>query len=525
MKTAILGIALQLVAGFSVCADVSLPPLFADNMVIQRSIKAPIWGWADPGKEVTVTASWGKSATAVAGPDRRWVVRLDTPEAGGPHTVEIKGSTSITLKNVLSGDVWVCSGQSNMEWHLNRTANATAEIARADFPGIRYFDVQNAGSPTIKKNYSGNWRVCTPQVVAKFAATAYYFGKEINRSQNIPIGLLSINWGGTRIEPWIPSVGFRAMPELKRELAEIERLDPTTELGNPVFKAYVAKLKAWIPEAEKCLNERKPLPLKPKKPEWSHKLWTHQNCTWTYNGMIAPILPFAIKGAIWYQGESNGGEDRKTYGAKMEALIRGWRNVWKQGDFPFYTVQLPNFGKSNPNLPAGGDGWARVRQAQLDTLSLPNTGVAVAIDLGSASNLHPKNKQDVGKRLAQWALARDYGQDIVPSGPVYKQLTVQGNQAVLSFDYVGSGLMVGKKEGLAPTVEDKAGKLSWFAISGADKKWHWAQAVIEGDTVIVTSPEVSTPVAVRYAYAMHPKGCNLYNRDGLAASPFTTEAK
>ena len=209
----------------------------------------------------------------------------------------------------------------------------------------------------------------------------------------------------------------------------------------------------------------------------------------------------------------------------MEGLIQGWRTVWDQGDFPFYTVQLPNFRTSDPENPAGGDGWTKVRQAQLDTLSLTNTGVAVAIDVGDGGDLHPPNKRDVGKRLAQWARAKDYGRDIVPSGPIYKGFSVQGPRAILSFDHVGKGLMVGKKTEPFYAVADEGATLTWFAISGADKQWHWGDAVIEGETVVVTSPNVPVPVAVRYAYAMHPEGCNLYNKDGLPASPFTTEPR
>jgi sialate O-acetylesterase len=503
-------------------ADIKLPPLFSSDMVIQRSTEAPIWGWGKESEEVSVTTSWGASGTATADRNGRWEVRLKTPGAGGPHTIEIKGTNTVTLRNVFSGDVWVCSGQSNMEWPLARTTGAQEEMARADFPRIRHFKMHRAFDSTAKRAYQGRWEVCSPRTAGRFTAVGYYFGKQIHLDQKIPIGLLGINWGGTRIEPWTPPAGLRSVPELKGLVDEIERMDPQTEAGNAVFKDYVARLKTWLPEAEMALAERRGLPPQPEAPHWRFGN-NNQNSTFIYNGMIAPMLPFAIKGAIWYQGESNGGESREVYRAKMKALINGWRSVFDQGDFPFYYVQLANLNRSNPDNPAGGDGYARVRQAQFDTLALTNTGMAVIIDIGEAGDIHPRNKMDVGKRLARWALAKTYGERTVPSGPIYRGMKVEGNKAILSFDYVGSGLMVGKKEGMSATVEDKGAKLKWFAIEGKDRRWHWADAVIEGDTVVVSSTDVPEPVAVRYAYAMNPAGCNLYNREGLPASPFTTE--
>jgi sialate O-acetylesterase len=239
-----------------------------------------------------------------------------------------------------------------------------------------------------------------------------------------------------------------------------------------------------------------------------------------YNGMIAPVVPYAIRGALWYQGESNGGEGA-TYLHKMSALVGGWRQVWSEGDFPFYYVQLANFQQSDPSKPAGGDGWANLREAQLKALVIPNTGMAVIIDIGDAANVHPKDKQDVGKRLALWALAGTYGKkDLVFSGPLYKSHAIAGNKIRIAFDHVGGGLIVGEKRGLAPVAEVKDGKLKWFAIAGEDNVWHWADAVIDGPTVVVSSAEVANPVAVRYAFAMNPEGANLYNKEGLPASPF-----
>jgi len=244
-----------------------------------------------------------------------------------------------------------------------------------------------------------------------------------------------------------------------------------------------------------------------------------------YNAMVHPLLPLPIKGALWYQGESNGDEG-DTYYDKMKALIGGWRTQWKQGDFPFYYVQLANF-QAVSEEPAGGNGWAKLREAQTKSLTLPNTGMAVILDtvpLAEAGDIHPKNKYDVGMRLARWALAHDYGQKLEVSGPLFKVLKIEGGKVRLAFDHFGSGLMVGKKEGRNPAVEDKQGKLKRFAIAGADKKWFWADAVIVDNTVTVSSPDVKEPVAVRYAYQMNPDGANLYNREGLPASPFRTDA-
>lgn len=503
-------------------AEVSLPALFANDMVIQRNTQAPVWGWADPGEQVTVTASWGGEARATADQNGRWEVRLATPEAGGPHTLTLEGTNTLTLENVLSGDVWICSGQSNMEWPLSRTTGAMEEIASAETPGIRLFQMHKQFGPEVLETYKGDWRICSPKTAGSFTAVGYYFGKEIHLDQKIPIGLLSISWGGTRIEAWTAPVGFRQVPELSEFVEEQERMDPTTDRGNMAYLKYVSELETWIPQAKRQLAHRQELSPIPEAPQWRYS-GNNQDSSFIFNGMIAPILPLAVKGVIWYQGESNGGESREVYRAKMKGLIGGWRSVFDQGEFPFYFVQLANLNTSDPNNPEAGKGYARVRQAQFDSLGIPHTGMAVAIDVGESKDIHPRNKRDVGKRLSRWALARDYGKVLVPSGPLYKQMTVDGNRAVLSFDYVGGGLMVGKKEGMAPAVEDPNAKLKWFAIQGQDNRWRWGDAVITGDTVEVSSPEVSVPKAVRYAYAFNPEGCNLYNREGLPASPFTTE--
>ena len=312
--------------------------------------------------------------------------------------------------------------------------------------------------------------MCTPQTAGGFTAVGFYFARDVQAKTGIPIGLLDDSWGGSKIEPWIASAGIELVPELSG-----------AQGGNG----------------------------------WSGM----------YNAMIHPLTRFPIKGVLWYQGESNGGEGESYY-QKMSALVLGWRKVWQQNEMPFYFVQLANFQGANDN-PAGGDGWSKLREAQTKALLIPNTGMAVIIDtvpLNEAGDIHPKNKFDVGSRLARWSLSRDYGQkDMVVSGPLYKSLQVDGSKVRLAFDHIGSGLIVGAKQGRAAAVEDKEGKLKRFAIAGADKKWFWAEALIEKDTVVLSSAEVLEPVAVRYAYAMNPDGANLYNREGLPASPFRTD--
>jgi sialate O-acetylesterase len=279
-------------------------------------------------------------------------------------------------------------------------------------------------------------------------------------------------------------------------------------------------MKIWLPEAEKMVKDGKLPTTMPVAPGGNN---THQFPTMIFNAMVNPIIKYGIKGVIWYQGESNGGEG-VSYKNKMNALISDWRNLWQQGDFPFYFVQLANYRTSNPNNPAGGDGWAKLREAQLNTLSVvPNTGMAVIIDIGEANDIHPKDKQDVGKRLAAWALKKDYNKDVVLSGPLFKDCKIEGSKAIISFDHTGSGLTAGIKNGIEPFKETPDAKLKWIAIAGADKKWHWADAVIDGNKLIVSSDKVKNPVAVRYAFTMNPQGANLYNKEGFPASPFRTD--
>lgn len=503
-------------------AEVKLPSLFNDSMVIQRETQAPVWGWADAGEKVSVEASWGAKAQSVADAKGKWMVKLATPKAGGPHTIQVIGSNTIELNDVLSGDVWICSGQSNMEWNVHNSINGKAEIEAANFPMIRHYDVPHLNHLNPRKDHPGTWAVCSPKNVRSFTAVGYFFAREIHRDQNVPVGILSLNWGGTRIEPWIPPAGFHAVPELEEIAKQVDVMNPQSAAGKAAYSAYLKKLKVWVKDSELALNNGEVPADHPQRPSYEGNQ-AHQAPTVIYNSMIHPVVPSAIKGAIWYQGEANGSEGL-SYQHKMQGLVKGWRSVFQQGDFPFYFVQLANFQKSDPKRAEGGDGWARVRQAQLQSLQIKNTGMACAIDVGEAKDIHPRNKQDVGRRLARWALVNDYGKkNLVASGPLYKSMKTQGAEAVIEFDHVGSGLMVAEKSGLAPAKETQGAPLKWFSIQAEAGQWYKADAKIQGDTVVVSNPQVKNPVAVRYGYTMNPEGANLYNKDGLPASPFTTD--
>ena len=461
-------------------ANVTLHGLFTDHMVLQREAPLAVSGQAEPGEKVTVTYA-GRSQATVAGQNGTWSVTLKAMKAStnaAPFTVQ--GKNTIVLQDVVVGDVWVCSGQSNMEFGLGG-CQRPADVQSADFPLLRQFHVPRRQAAAPCDQVQGAWVVCSPQTAAGFTAVGFYFARQVYKTTGVPIGLINASWGGTPIEPWVAPAGLALVPQAMRQ--EI-----------PIGAPHV-----W------------------------HEL---------YFGMIHPLTRLPIKGALWYQGESNAifNQDpnrEESYLAKEKALISSWRKAWGVGDFPFYLVQLASFQPPN-NGPEGGQPWARICMAQFRALTIPHTGMAVAIDLadpGNPGDIHPKNKKDVGERLALWALAKDYGKKVPAySGPLYQSMKVEGHKIRLRFDSVGSGLVVARKSGYEPPVQEPRGKLQRFAIAGADRKWVWADAVIDGKTVVVSSPEVPNPVAVRYAFATNPEGCNLYNKEGLPASPFRTDA-
>jgi len=502
MVLIIFGVLLLVSAGAAL-ADIKLPAVISDNMVLQGNKKVSIWGWAEPGEEVMVSVSWHRMKWAVtAGKNGKWMFKMNSPKMGGPYEMTISGKNTITLKNIMVGEVWVCSGQSNMQMSVKSSANAEQEIAAADYPNIRLFTVERKVAEQPQSDCVGSWTLCSPQTVPGFSAVAYYFGRELHEELDVPIGLIHTSWGGTPAEAWTR----REVLEKEADASPIlERYDDAVAKYPQAKKEYEQKLIEWKKAVEKAKAEGERTPRRPGAPLGPGH---HHSPAGLYNAMIAPLIPYGIQGAIWYQGESNASrayQYRKLFGR----MIQNWRKDWGQGKFPFLFVQLANFRAVNPQ-PSESD-WAELREAQLMTLALPNSGMAVIIDIGEADDIHPKNKQDVGKRLALWALAKSYGKELVYSGPIYKSMKIEGEKIILHFAQVGGGLVAGPDE-----------PLKGFAIAGADRKFVWADAKIDGDSVVVSSDEVSTPVAVRYAWADNPV-CNLYNEEGLPASPFRTD--
>jgi len=511
-------------------ADVQPSALFADGMVIQRETQAPVWGTADAGEHVTVSASWGKTAATTADASGKWMVKLKTPKAGGPHTLTIQGNNSVEIKDVLSGEVWFCSGQSNMDFEMKKLAVGSPkritpehepaanyikkEIATAKDHLLRQFTVNKAVSPLEPlTTLEGGWMDSSPQHNPDFSATAYFFGRELRKELNVPVGLIKCAWGGTRIEPWIPAEAFQQDKEMA---VYFESNRSALETWNPkqAEADYQAAVKRWSAKR----NGRKPR--KPSDPKASQ-----QFPATLFNGMVNPVIPYAIKGAIWYQGESNVGHNTHKYEHNFRTMISSWREHWGQGDFPFYFAQLANF-RYPVTEPVEFDTWALIFDQQRRTLGLKNTGMAVLNDIGEAKDIHPHNKMDVGKRLALWALKNDYKQKVtVCSGPLYKSHSIKGDQVIIKFDSAGSGLMAGSKIGMADTqATDEV--LKHFQICGADRQWQWANVEITGkDTIAVSHPDIANPTVVRYAWAKNPKSANLYNKQGLPASIFTTEAE
>ena len=469
---------------------VSLPNVIGDHMVLQRNLPVPIWGWADPKEEVTVTFS-NQSKTTTADTNGNWMVKLDPLSAHTqPATLSVQGTNKIELQNILVGEVWICSGQSNMEWHVRQCANQQEEIANANYPQIRLFDVPgHTIHPIPQAKGNGNWQVCSPTTIATFSATGYYFGRRVHKALNVPVGLIGSNWGGTRIEPWTTIGGFKSVPELSSLADQVASYTPSTRIG------------AGSPSA-------------------------------IYNSMVHPLTPFALRGAIWYQGESNGNEGESYY-QKKHALVNGWRKAFQNPDLAFYWTQLCSWDHGNllkkgeVDKHAWARDWGPLREAQFKALDIPNSGMAVIIDLADAHNpgdIHPRNKQDVGWRLAQWALHQTYGKkDLIPSGPLLEKQEIEKGKIRLSFKYTGRGLMIGEKKGAEPTKPLPNGKLAEFEIAGADKKWFPADAQIDGHQVVVSSTQVKEPIAVRYAFYICPIRANLYNQEGLPASPFRTD--
>jgi sialate O-acetylesterase len=624
-------------------AEPRLPHIFSDHMVFQRELPIAVWGWADPGERVSVTLA-SHARTVVAGVDGHWSVSLPAMQAGGPFTVVVRGKKRILFKDVMIGEVWIASGQSNMTYALSGATGAAEEIPRANYPNIRLFTVPKKIALTPQDDtLPAHWQICSPDTAKSFSAVGYFFARDLHKALGVPVGIILSAWPGTLGEEWTDAKSLVAEPilrpiverwnsapasvkgfaakqaDISLEFDDFELLpsagdtqstpisnfddggarthaggvwtyswqdapEATFELAAPGRggAGYAARVAGKLDGASSALLQAnfnmdgsaadlsafagiqfwvrgrgsfQFQTLQPTISDWDNygvermeatnqwkqvKIWFKdlKQAGWgvsapftagaltgfvinamapigdpdrppagLYDGMISPLLPFRIRGAFWYQGEGNTWRAYQ-YRTLLPSLIRGWRKGWGEGEFPFLIVQLPNQGTS-PEL--GDSIWAELREAQLLTAkSVRNTGLAVTIDVGDPNNLHPPRKAEIGQRLALWALGTTYGKKIVYSGPLYDAMEVKGGEAHVSFSQLGDGL-------------DSHGEtLKGFAIAGEDRKFHWANARIEGDEIVVSSPEVSAPVAVRYGWANSPE-CNLYNKNGLPASPFRTD--
>ncbi|CAN5741209.1 sialate O-acetylesterase [soil metagenome] len=445
---------------FPAHANVQLPAIFGNHMVLQQNADVTIWGWAKAGEEVTVTPSWDHESLKVKASNlARWEVKVKTPGAGGPHSLKFQGYNTLVIDDILMGEVWLCSGQSNMEWPARaKIDHAEKVIAEANFPSIRFFTVAHRTADAPQLDLGGQWVVCTPETMIDFSAVGYFFGKEIHQNLNVPVGLINSSWGGTPAELWV---------------------NPKVITEDKGLSAAAA--------------QQQEVPYGPEQPGKA------------YHAMIAPLIPFRIAGALWYQGESNT-VSPDNYAQLLPALIRNWRSEWGS-EFPFYYVQIA------PYKNYGGDSGVRLRDAQRQVMNtVPNTGMVVVSDIGNVDDIHPRNKIDVGKRLAAWALNKTYGKKEIPiSGPLYREMKVEGNKIRVFFDHAEQGLVA------------KGKTLTHFEIAGSDGDFVPATAKIEGNTVVVQARGVKNPVAVRFAWgnAAEP---NLFNKAGLPASSFRSDS-
>lgn len=499
-------LALLLLTATCVRANVSLAEVIGSGMVLQQKQKVPLWGHADPGESVSVSFA-GQTKKTIAGPDGKWLVKLDPLRASAtPQTMIISGKNSITLANILVGEVWLVAGQSNMQRLLSETANGEAAIAAADQPLIRLFNVSRQVAFKHAPPPLATWQACSPQTVKTFSAAGYYFGVELQNELHVPIGLINSSYGGSQAEAWTPVEYLLASADLR---PTVERTKIWDEERSRVRVAYDEALKQWRTDADKAVAAgARPSP----SPAVPDALREYRIAASIYDGMIAPLIPFSIRGAIWYQGESNEARAQQ-YELLLPTMIRAWRERWGEGDFPFGIVQLPNY--RDAKVDPADEAWSHLREAQCRTaMATAKTGLIVTIDIGEAHDIHPKNKLDVGKRMARWALVDAYHRKLTKSGPVFREAKFVGAKAVLKFDQAGDGLRLRDGD-----------KLDEFAIAGADGQWHWANAkIVSKDRIEVWSDAVPRPAAVRYAFNNNPRHPNLTNETGLPAVPFRTDS-
>jgi sialate O-acetylesterase len=478
--------------------NIRLPGLLSDNMVLQRDMQVPIWGWADPGESVSVELG-GNIAETNAAADGKWKLFVGPLEAGGPFQLIIKGKNIITIQNVLVGEVWVCSGQSNMAMEVQESMNAKQVISSANYPNIRHFQVKRTKSleplsdvspvENQKTNWLNTWEICNPSNVRHFTGVGYFFSLDLYKKLDVPIGIIHASWGGTTAEAWTPFETFKSDPELELIVAHWPDYNNDEDWLKAEYESYVK-------DVEKAHKQGVPAPVYFNRPSV------------LYNGIIAPVIPYGIRGVAWYQGESNAYRAYQ-YRLLLPAMITKWRENWGQGNFPFIIVQLANY-YFEPQV------FPELREAQSLSLKLTNTAMVVTIDLGDSANIHPTNKQEVGRRLFISASSMAYGEDILSSGPGFKSMYIKGENCFLSFSNIGDGLCSSDKK-----------QLKGFSIAGTDRIFHEANACLESNKVKVWCSLVPDPVAVRYAWANYPRGCNLSNQQGstpcLPASPFRTD--
>ncbi len=485
-----------LLANAQAHAEIKLSALFSDHAVLQSETSVPVWGWADPGEEVTVEFA-GQKKQAKAGADGKWLIKLDTMAASATpgELVATAGAKTLKATDVLVGEVWLGSGQSNMAMTVSRAKDLEAEKAAATDTTIRMFTEKSGAAKTPQAECKGSWLVCSAETVPNFSATLYFFGREVQKQIKVPMGLINSSVGGTPIESWIDDKAQHAKPELS------DFFKPSDKPFNAEQAAalYQKQLAKWALDVKAAKAEKKSLPRRPQDPIQLRE--RKANVGGLYNGKIAPLVGYALRGAIWYQGEANAQPGKSNfYQFQLPLLVEDWRQRWGS-DFPFAWVQLPNFNR--------GENWCEVREGMFKTLRLPKTGMAVTLDIGEAGNIHPVNKQEVGRRLSLWALGSVYGKGGAVSGPRFSGSEINGGNVTLNFTHTDGGLVF-------------KGETKGFVLAGEDKQWHEAAAKIDGDKIILSSPDCAKPIAARYAWDAQPP-VTLWNGAGLPASPFRTD--
>lgn len=506
-KWTLLCLAITGLQGSVVLGEVKTPSIFGSGMVLQRGVDVPVWGWAEAGEDVTVSFGDQKKVTK-ANADGEWQVKLSSLSVGEPRKLVVAGKNELVFDDVLVGEVWVCSGQSNMGWSVGRALDADLEALAANEPQIRLFQVPLVTAETPQEDVAAVWRVTAPDNISSFSAVGYFFGRQLHHVLNVPVGVVMTAWGGTRAEAWTSPEAMASTEELQPIVKAWDERAASYDAVK-AKERYEAAMKAWTERVNAAKAAGKPTPRRPQMQGEPRKDRHHPSTL--YNAMVAPLVPYAIRGAIWYQGESNANRAYQ-YRTLMPTMIQSWRDVWGQGDFPFYQVQLANFLAINDQPEESA--WAELREAQVIAGQvIPNVGAACITDLGAAKDIHPKDKQNVAKRLARLALVDVYGLDsLVKQGPTYKSMEVKGDKVLIHFETYGSPLVSYYNE-----------PLTGFSIAGEDHKWVWGKArIVNGTTVEVSSPEIPEPKAVRYNWANNPQG-TLYSDAYLPAYPFRTD--